>query len=89
MASPPLRFVTIRQYARLMMSIRRIMAALGFALAADANRAANWVLAHPEELKVPLLLCHGEQDPIARWKAAASSRKRRSVRFVEFERRIS
>ena len=59
---------------------------IGLALAADANRAANWVLAHPEELKVPLLLCHGEQDPICSVEGSREfSEKAKGVRFVEFE----
>lgn len=59
---------------------------IGLALAADANRAANWVLAHPEELKVPLLLCHGEQDPICSVEGSREfAEKAKGVRFVEFE----
>ena len=59
---------------------------IGLALAADANRAANWVLAHPEELKVPLLLCHGEQDPICSVEGSREfAEKVKGVRFVEFE----
>lgn len=59
---------------------------IGLALAADANRAANWVLAHPEELKVPLLLCHGEQDPICSVEGSREfAEKAKCVRFVEFE----
>lgn len=59
---------------------------IGLALAADANRAANWVLAHPEELKVPLLLCHGEQDPICSVEGSREfEEKAKGVRFVEFE----
>ena len=59
---------------------------IGLALAADANRAANWVLAHPEELKVPLLLCHGEQDPICSVEGSREfAEKAKGVRLVEFE----
>lgn len=59
---------------------------IGLALAADANRAANWVLAHPEELKVPLLLCHGEQDPICSVEGSREfAEKAKGVHFVEFE----
>lgn len=59
---------------------------IGLALAADANRAANWVLAHPEELKVPLLLCHGEQDSICSVEGSREfAEKAKGVRFVEFE----
>ena len=37
---------------------------IGLALAGDAGKGAKWVLAHAKELSVPLLLCHGAEDPI-------------------------
>ncbi len=58
---------------------------IGLALAGDADRAADWVLAHPEELNVPLLLCHGEQDPICSVEGSrAFARSAPGVEYAEF-----
>ena len=46
----------------------------------------RFVLISPEELKVPLLLCHGEQDPICSVEGSREfAEKAKGVRFVEFE----
>lgn len=58
---------------------------IGLGLAGDANRAAQWVLENPQELKVPLLLCHGAQDPVCSVEGSrAFAAKASGVRYVEF-----
>lgn len=58
---------------------------IGLGLAGDANRAAQWVLDNPQQLKVPLLLCHGAQDPICSVEGSrAFAARAAGVRYVEF-----
>lgn len=58
---------------------------IGLGLAGDANRAAQWVLDNPQQLKVPLLLCHGAKDPICSVEGSrAFAAKAPGVRYVEF-----
>lgn len=58
---------------------------IGLGLAGDANRAAQWVLDNPQQLKVPLLLCHGAKDPICSVEGSrAFAAKAVGVRYVEF-----
>ena len=58
---------------------------IGLGLAGDANRAAQWVLDNPQQLKVPLLLCHGDRDPICSVEGSrAFDAKAAGVRYVEF-----
>lgn len=58
---------------------------IGLGLAGDANRAAQWVLDNPQQLKVPLLLCHGAKDPICSVEGSrAFAAKAAGVRYVEF-----
>ena len=58
---------------------------IGLGLAGDANRAAQWVLDNPQQLKVPLLLCHGARDPICSVEGSrAFAAKATGVRYVEF-----
>ena len=58
---------------------------IGLGLAGDANRAAQWVLDNPQQLKVPLLLSHGAKDPICSVEGSrAFAAKAAGVRYVEF-----
>lgn len=58
---------------------------IGLGLAGDANRAAQWILDHPERLRAPLLLCHGAEDPVCSVEGShAFAAKASGVRFVEF-----
>ena len=58
---------------------------IGLGLAGDANRAAQWVLDNPQQLKVPLLLCHGAQDPICSVEGSRTfAANAAGVRYVEF-----
>lgn len=58
---------------------------ISLALAGDAHRAARWVLAHPEELTLPLLLCHGDADPICSVEGSrAFAARAKGVQYVEF-----
>ena len=58
---------------------------IGIGLAGDAHKASKWVLAHPEELKVPVLLCHGDADKICAVEGSrAFAEKAQGVRYVEF-----
>ena len=58
---------------------------IGLGLAGDANRAAQWVLDNLQQLKVPLLLCHGAKDPICSVEGSrAFAAKAVGVRYVEF-----
>ena len=58
---------------------------IGLGLAGDAHKASKWVLAHPEELTVPLLLCHGDADKICAVEGSrAFAEKGQSVHYVEY-----
>ena len=58
---------------------------IGLGLAGDAHKASKWVLAHPEELTVPLLLCHGDADKICAVEGSrAFAEKAQSVHCVEY-----
>lgn len=61
---------------------------IGLALAGDADKTSGWVMENAGTLAVPMLLCHGEQDPIcsvqgSRKFAAKASDQLEYIEFAE------